>query len=116
MKPQEVLDISIAQLETLAAFLHEQLGEGSDDPRRVTTETRACNEVLGYLKALILRVRTKKLREQGLALWNPPRGWPLPYNGQHSKLSFPPTDLGAQRFLLRSNDGFDLKRTPGESI
>jgi hypothetical protein len=86
MKPQEVLDISVAQLETLAAFLHEQLWEGSDDPRRITTETQACNEILGYLKALILRVRTKELREEGLALWNP------------------------------GNDGLDLKRAPGESI
>jgi len=74
MKPQEVLDISVAQLETLTAFLHEQIGEGSDDSRHFTTETQACNEILGYLKALILRVRTKELREEGLALWNTPWG------------------------------------------
>jgi hypothetical protein len=60
MTPQEVLDISVAQLETLAAFLHEQLGEGSDGPRRVTTETRACNDILTSLRALILRVGTRE--------------------------------------------------------
>jgi hypothetical protein len=94
MTAQEVLETSVAQLETLAAFLHEQLGEGSDGPGRVTTETRACNEILGSLRALILRVRTR----EGLAGWNPSRGWPVPYNGQHSKLSLPPTDLSASHF------------------
>jgi hypothetical protein len=94
MTPQEVLDTSVAQLETLAAFLHEQLGEGSDAPERVTTETRACNEILRSLRALILRVRTR----EGLVGWNPFTGWPVPYNGQHSKLSFPPSDLGASHF------------------
>jgi hypothetical protein len=91
MTPQEVLDTSVAQLETLAAFLHEQLGEGGDGPGRVATETRACNEILRSLRALILRVRTR----EGLAGWNPSSGWPVPNNGQGSKLSLPPTDLGA---------------------
>jgi hypothetical protein len=67
MTAQEVLDTSVAQLETLAAFLHEQLGEGSDAPGRVTSETRACNEILRSLRALILKVRTR----EGLAGWNP---------------------------------------------
>jgi hypothetical protein len=70
MTPQEVLDISIAQLETLAAFLHEQLGEGSDGPRHVTTETWACNDILRSLRALILRVRTR----EGSGGWNPSSG------------------------------------------
>jgi len=55
--PQEVLDTSVAQLETLAAFLREQLDESVDDPRQVTDETRACKEILGSLRVLILRVR-----------------------------------------------------------
>jgi hypothetical protein len=70
MTAQEVLDTSVAQLETLAAFLYEQLGEGSDAPGRATTETRACNEILRSLRALILKVRTR----EGLAGWNPSRG------------------------------------------
>ena len=55
--PQEVLDTSVAQLETLAAFLCEQLDESIDDPGRVTRETRACKEILGSLRVLILRIR-----------------------------------------------------------
>jgi hypothetical protein len=55
--PQEVLDTSVAQLETLAAFLCEQLDESMDDPKCVTRETRACKEILGSLRILILRVR-----------------------------------------------------------
>jgi hypothetical protein len=54
---QEVLDTSVAQLETLAAFLCEQLGESIDDPRHVTKETRACKEMLCSLRVLILRAR-----------------------------------------------------------
>jgi RNase adaptor protein for sRNA GlmZ degradation len=61
MTPQEVLDTSVAQLETLAAFMREQLGKGDDDPRRITTETHACDEILGTLSALILRVRAREL-------------------------------------------------------
>jgi len=55
--PQEVFDTSVAQLETLAAFLCEQLDESGDDHRHVTNETRACKEILGSLKVLLLRVR-----------------------------------------------------------
>jgi hypothetical protein len=55
--PQEVLDTSVAQLETLAAFLREQIDESVDDRRHVTKETRACKEILGSLRILILRVR-----------------------------------------------------------
>jgi hypothetical protein len=94
MTPQEVLDTSVAQLETLAAFIHEQLGEGSDGLGRVTTETCACNEILRSLRALILKVRTR----EGLAGWNPSSGWPVPYNERYSQLSLPPTDLGASIF------------------
>ena len=58
--PQEVLDTSVAQLETLAAFLREQLDESIDDRGHVTKETRACKEILGSLRVLILRVRPRE--------------------------------------------------------
>jgi hypothetical protein len=58
--PQEVLDTSVAQLETLAAFLCEQLHESIDDPSHGTEETRACQEILGSLRVLILRVRPRE--------------------------------------------------------
>jgi hypothetical protein len=94
MTAQEVLDTSVAQLETLAAFLHEQLGEGSDGPGRVTTETRACNEILRSLRALILEVRTR----EGLAGWNPSRGWPVPYMDITRSSSLPRAGLSASHF------------------
>jgi len=65
--PQEVLDTSVAQLETLAAFLCEQLDESIDDPKHVRQETRACKEILGSLRLLILRART---RERGVVVTN----------------------------------------------
>jgi hypothetical protein len=111
MTAQEVLDTSVAQLETLAAFLHEQLAEGSDGPGRVTTETRACNEILRSLRALIPKVRTR----EGLAGWNPPRGWPVPYHAQHSKLESSSNRAECQPFL-RSGDRLDPRRASGESI
>jgi len=58
--PQEVLDTSVAQLETLAAFLCEQLDESIDDAGHVTKETRACKEILGSLRVLILRARPRE--------------------------------------------------------
>ena len=58
ISPRELLDTSIAQLRTLAAFMSEQLAEGSDEPEVVTTETRACSEILCFLRALILRFET----------------------------------------------------------
>ena len=58
--PQEVLDTSVAQLETLAAFLCEQLDESIDASGRVTKETRACQEILGSLRVLILRIRPRE--------------------------------------------------------
>jgi len=66
--PREVLDTSLAQLETLAAFMGEQLGEGSEGFRHVATEVRACNELLGSLRALILRVRPQGRCSTGVGL------------------------------------------------
>jgi hypothetical protein len=66
--PQEVLDTSVAQLETLAAFLCEQLDESIDDHRSVTRETRACKEILGSLRVLILRVSPRERCPTGVGL------------------------------------------------
>jgi len=47
----ELLETSIAQLETLAAFLSEQLSETPD--RSVASEDRACREILSAVSTLI---------------------------------------------------------------
>ena len=51
--PQELLDTSIAQLRTLAAFLDEQLGDGGDTGGYGTAEAGACREMLRSLRVLI---------------------------------------------------------------
>jgi hypothetical protein len=56
MTPREILDTSVAQLETLAAFMHEQLDLVIHDPEPLAAETRACDEILGSLNVLIFRV------------------------------------------------------------
>ena len=53
--PLELLDTSIAQIRTLTAFLHEQLGVRSGGAESETAESRACHELLAYLMAAILR-------------------------------------------------------------
>lgn len=57
--PCELLDISIAQLRTLAAFIGEQLGrsDGGDRARSAKLELRACNEVLVSLGVLIPKLQ-----------------------------------------------------------
>jgi hypothetical protein len=51
--PQELLDTSIAQLQTLAAFLDDQLADGSEDGGCGAPEAGACRELLGSLRVLI---------------------------------------------------------------
>jgi len=58
--PNELLDTSIAQLRTLAAFLREQLGDGADKMPSAGTQLRACNELLSSLSALILRLQSAR--------------------------------------------------------
>jgi hypothetical protein len=58
--PRELLDTSIAQLETLRAFLGEQLvtsTEGSESD--ATSDAIACQEILISLGALILRIQNR---------------------------------------------------------
>jgi hypothetical protein len=58
--PGELLDTSIAQLQTLAAFLGDQLGDKRDRPESATSEARACKEILLSLSALILKLRAAR--------------------------------------------------------
>jgi hypothetical protein len=56
----ELLDTSIAQLRTLAAFLREQLGPGADRMPSGAAQVRACKELLSSLSALILRLQAAR--------------------------------------------------------
>ena len=60
--PRELLDTSIAQLRTLAAFLGDQLGESGDDSDESagTLEVSACKEVLVSLGALIPKLQAAR--------------------------------------------------------
>jgi hypothetical protein len=51
--PRELLDTSIGQLRTLAAFLSDQLNESSDRTKAVSLETRACRQIQRSLSRLI---------------------------------------------------------------
>jgi hypothetical protein len=55
----ELLDTSIAQLQTLAAFLDEQLGDRSERAEPAASEARACKEILLSLSVLILKLNRK---------------------------------------------------------
>jgi hypothetical protein len=57
--PRELLETSIAQLQTLTAFLGDHLAE-STDQLEPTAEIRACEEILVSLGALILKVQTAR--------------------------------------------------------
>jgi len=54
--PGELLDTSVAQLETLAAFLGDQLGDGGEHAEFATAEALACREILLSLRALIMKL------------------------------------------------------------
>jgi hypothetical protein len=58
LKPQDLLDTSIAQIQTLAAFLREQLAEG-DESEPKTADSRACSEILADLTVLMQRIRRR---------------------------------------------------------
>jgi hypothetical protein len=51
--PRELLDTSIGQLRTLAAFLSDQLSESSERTKAVSLETRACRQIQCSLSMLI---------------------------------------------------------------
>jgi hypothetical protein len=56
--PRELLETSIAQLQTLRAFLGDQLADKAIESHGTSTpEVRACQEILVSLGALILKVQ-----------------------------------------------------------
>ena len=65
--PRELLDSSIAQLQTLTAFLGDQLAASVDrSESSAAPEIRACEEILVSLGALILKVQTaRRVRSRG---------------------------------------------------
>ena len=70
--PRELLDTSIGQLRTLAAFLEDQLGNGGVAGVSRSPEFCACNEVLRSLNALIPRlqaVRRVTPRGESIECW-----------------------------------------------
>ena len=66
--PRELLDTSIAQLQTLTAFLGDHLRESADPSESsVTPEMHACREIFISLGALILKVQsTHRVRYRDL--------------------------------------------------
>ena len=59
--PRELLDTSIAQLETLRVFLGEQLVSRTDGSESdATSDVIACQEILISVGALIVRIQTAR--------------------------------------------------------
>ena len=66
--PSELLDTSIAQLQILAAFLSDQLGEtgASRHEESDASEVLACRQVLLSISALIPRVQVARCAQAGV--------------------------------------------------
>jgi hypothetical protein len=58
--PRVLLDTSIAQLQTLAAFLAEEMGEYRQRTVVATPETRACKEILLTISVLIPKLQAAR--------------------------------------------------------
>ncbi len=58
--PHTLLDISIAQLQTLASFLAEEMGSARERDNTVTPEMRACKEILLTLSVLIPKLQAAR--------------------------------------------------------
>jgi hypothetical protein len=65
ISPAELLDTSVAQLQTLTAFLGEQLGDRNDRPDSATSEARACGEILLSLSVLIVKLEAARHMASG---------------------------------------------------
>jgi hypothetical protein len=72
--PRELLDTSIAQLQTLVAFLSDQLGEAEGWPqlRSDALEVRACRQVLLSLSVLIPKVQAARWSHPAAVPRRPP--------------------------------------------
>jgi hypothetical protein len=60
LTPRVVLDTSIAQLRTLAAFLAEEMGEYRDESDPASLEARACKEILITISVLIPKLQAAR--------------------------------------------------------
>jgi hypothetical protein len=60
LTPGVLLDTSIAQLRTLAAFLAEEMGEYRDKAEPASLEARACKEILLTISVLIPKLQAAR--------------------------------------------------------
>ena len=58
--PRVLLDTSIAQLQTLASFLAEEMGEFRQKTVVATPEARACKEILMTISVLIPKLQAAR--------------------------------------------------------
>jgi len=58
--PRQLLDTSIAQLQTLASFLAEEMGEFRQKTVVATPEARACKEILMTISVLIPKLQAAR--------------------------------------------------------
>ena len=61
VSPQELLDTSLAQLQTLSAFLRDHLGADDHRAGSAALETRVCEEIMHSLDDLIAAARELRL-------------------------------------------------------
>jgi hypothetical protein len=60
LTPRVLLDTSIAQLRTLAAFLAEEMTEYRDKAEAANLEARACKEILLTISVLIPKLQAAR--------------------------------------------------------
>jgi hypothetical protein len=60
ISPRVLLDTSIAQLQTLASFLAEEMGEFRQRTVVATPEARACKEILLTISVLIPKLQAAR--------------------------------------------------------
>jgi hypothetical protein len=60
LTPRVLLDTSIAQLRTLAAFLAEEMGEYGQRSDAANLEARACKEILLTISVLIPKLQAAR--------------------------------------------------------
>jgi hypothetical protein len=60
LTPRVLLDTSIAQLRTLAAFLAEEMGEFREKSEAANLEARACKEILLTISVLIPKLQAAR--------------------------------------------------------